>query len=862
MYPIRDVGGVAQTAGSDGDARSAAEEDDALAPSSPNQSISTLLDTLHVGLVLLDVQGRVLLWSPTAEEVLGWPPGRLAGRHIDTLLHGTATESASTQALRIYDVLRRDRNWQGILHARHLDGRTVEIETRVSLLSDGEGTRYIIASLAEVSALRAVDHDLAALHGLFGSAPLGIALLDSEQRYVRVNEALARLNGVPARDHPGRTVRDILPPAMAAEIHELQAGVLRTGRSVIDEVTSAPDGLGARSVSYSRLTDDSGNVLGLSCVIMDVTERRDALQKVELARQRLALLDRVGVALGDILDIRRIAQAFATALVPGFADYTGVMLVSSLVQGDELPDAEGLLNIPLMLLGVDARDRGPLVERMLQIGQDFTLDPHSPFGRTLATGVAHLIDSQEDLTAATRPGEPHVQAAVEVGVHSLMILPLRARGIVLGLLVVSRAGEREPFDQDDLTLAMELADRAGTSVDNARLYAREREGALMLQRSLLPQHVPSPPGVGVAYRYVPGSSGTEVGGDWFDVIPLAGGRVAFVVGDVMGHGLRAAATMGRLRTAVRTLAGQDLPPDRLLRRVNDLADDLAQGPDDPLMATCLYAVYDPSTRRCALAKAGHLPPLLLVPDGAGAWTAAALDLPSGAPLGVGGVDFESMELEVTEGSVLVLYTDGLVENRGEDITEGVDRLRTLLTGALATQSLEDACDAAVAAPGSPGSASPAGFTGHGDGAAAHPAHPADDAALLLARLGGLPEGSTVYWTFAAEPYAVRQARAVVRETLVEWGLAELVDETVLLVSELVTNSLRYAHGPIGVRMVRGSSLLVEVSDPLPDPPRPRNATHEDEGGRGIQLVARESRRWGTRHGALGKTVWFELALPG
>jgi anti-sigma regulatory factor (Ser/Thr protein kinase) len=348
--------------------------------------------------------------------------------------------------------------------------------------------------------------------------------------------------------------------------------------------------------------------------------------------------------------------------------------------------------------------------------------------------------------------------------------------------------------------------------------------------------VPEPPGVQLAFRYVPGSSGAAAGGDWFDAIPLAGGRIALVVGDVMGHGLRAAATMGRLRTAVRTLAGLDMAPDELLRRVNDLGDDLAQSRAEGWMATCVYAVYDPSTRRCTIACAGHLPPILVFPGPDG--EVRQLEVPAGVPLGVGGVDFESAEVEVPDGAVLVLYTDGLVEARGEDISEGVDRLCAVLREPL--DSLEDACDDLLASMA--------------------PGREPDDVALLMARLGGLPEGSTAAWTFAAEPSAVRQARRNVRETLSDWGLHGIVDITVLLVSELVTNSLRYAHGPIGVRMVRGTSLLVEVSDPLPDPPRERSAAEDDEGGRGLQLVARASRRWGTRHGPLGKTVWFELAL--
>jgi anti-sigma regulatory factor (Ser/Thr protein kinase) len=299
--------------------------------------------------------------------------------------------------------------------------------------------------------------------------------------------------------------------------------------------------------------------------------------------------------------------------------------------------------------------------------------------------------------------------------------------------------------------------------------------------------------------------------------------------------------MGRLRTAVRTLAGLDMAPDELLRRVNDLGDDLAQSRAEGWMATCVYAVYDPSTRRCSVARAGHLPPVLIDPGAGG--EVRQLEGPPGVPLGVGGVDFESLEVEVPDGAVLLLYTDGLVEARGEDISEGVDRVCAVLRRSRADGvSLEDACDGLL------------------DSMA--PGREPDDVALLMARLGGLPEGSTASWTFAAEPSAVRQARRHVRETLGHWELHPMVDVTVLLVSELVTNSLRYAHGPIGVRMVRGTSLLVEVSDPLPDPPRERSAAETDEGGRGLQLVARASRRWGTRHGPLGKTVWFELALPG
>jgi anti-sigma regulatory factor (Ser/Thr protein kinase) len=648
------------------------------------------------------------------------------------------------------------------------------------------------------------------------------------------------MNGLPVADHLGRTVGEVLDPDLAVELAELQRHVLETGRPVIDVVSPAPGGHGYRSLSYHRLVDRAGRVLGVSATVMDVTERVQGAERAERTRRRLALLNDVGSRIAGVLDVRRVAETIAEALVPSFSEYSGVILHAEVAVGGDLPTAGFRESQPLRQLGVGAVRWTPRVERMLRRGQSISFTRESVFGTVLSGGEATLIDSEEQVRATTYPGDPKVLAALELGITSMLVLPLRARGVVLGLLVVARSHARTPFDADDLALGVDLADRAGAALDNARLYVREREGALTLQRSLLPRTVPEPPGVGIAYRYVPGSSGAEVGGDWFDVIPLGGGRLAFVVGDVMGHGLVAAATMGRLRTAVRTLAGLDMAPDELLRRVNELGEDLSQNPAEGWMATAVYAVYDPSTRRCAIAQAGHLPPVLVEhQDDPDRCEARLLELPTGVPLGVGGVRFETTELDVPDGAVLVLYTDGLVEARGKDIGSGIDRLRETLCRRLG--SLEDACDELLAG--------------------MDPDREPDDVALLMARLGGLPAGSTVTWTFPAEASAVRLARRRVRDTLVSWGLAPMCDVTVLLVSELVTNSLRYAHGPIGVRMVRGGSLQVEVSDPLPDPPRERVAADDDEGGRGLQLVAGASRRWGTRHGSLGKTVWFELALP-
>ncbi|MFI0944045.1 SpoIIE family protein phosphatase [Streptomyces sp. NPDC021020] len=811
----------------------------------------TLLDTLRVAVVMLDTTGRVLLWSPLAEEVLGWAGEHIVGRRVGGLFGPgghtpegepvTPPVQTAQEAERLLGELLREGRWEGILALRHRDGHTVQVEARASLLVDGDGRPFVLASIVETSRLRTLEHDLAALDSLFDSSPLGVAIFDKELRYVRVNDALAGMNGVPAAAHIGRTVAEVMPDTRTAEsLTALQRDVLLTGRPVIDLVSPAPVGTGHRSVSYHRLVDRAGRVLGISATVIDVTERVEAAARAERARRRLTLLNDVGSRIAGQLDVRRNAEELASALVPDFCDYSGVVLHSQLADGGELPSATYTDNTPMRQTGVGAVNWNSDVVRMIRPGQAMSFDRKSPFGQVLATGRPKLLSSSDELANMTFPDDPKVRATFAVGIRSLLVLPLRAHGVVLGLLIVSRAEGREPFDQEDIALGMELADRAGAALDNARLYVREREGALMLQRSLLPRSTPAAPGVDVAYRYVPGSSVAEVGGDWFDVLPLAGGRVAFVVGDVMGHGLGAAATMGRLRTAVRTLAALDMKPDELLRRVGELGEDLAQSPTEGWMATAVYAVYDPSTRRCAIAQAGHPPPVVVEPGGEGGEHAARLlDLPPGLPLGVGGGGFETTELDIPDGTVLVLYTDGLIESRRHDIGTGLERLRATLSRPL--DSLEDACDGLLAT--------------------MEPGREPDDVALLMARLGTLPSGSTAAWSFPAEASAVRLARRRVRDTLAEWDLPELVDVTVLLVSELVTNSLRYAHGPIGVRMVRGGSLLVEVSDPLPDPPRERVATAEDEGGRGLQLVAGASRRWGTRHGPLGKTVWFELALP-
>ena len=381
-------------------------------------------------------------------------------------------------------------------------------------------------------------------------------------------------------------------------------------------------------------------------------------------------------------------------VVPRFADLALVDLLDSVLSGDE-PNP-GPLTGTVALRRVAHQSIFEGVPEAVVKPWDVDVYPESfPSARCLATGKAILTGVNDPTFTSTTGHNPARAATIrKYGLHSVLSVPIRARGVTLGVAVIVRGQRPEPFEQDDVLLAEELTARAALSLDNARRYNRERTTALALQRSLLPQRLPEQSAVEVASRYLPASAHAGVGGDWFDVIPLSGARVALVVGDVVGHGIHASATMGRLRTAVRTLADVDLPPDELLTRLDNLVSRLSaeadadngDGAENDVGATCLYAVYDPVSRRCSLARAGHPLPVLVTPDGA----VGFLDLPAGPPLGLGGLPFESTEIELPAGSILALYTDGLIESRDYDIDIGLERLRRALTHP--APSLEATCD--------------------------------------------------------------------------------------------------------------------------------------------------------------------------
>ena len=562
--------------------------------------------------------------------------------------------------------------------------------------------------------------------------------------------------------------------------------------------------------------------------------RQHALEEAHAAQERLALLNDASTRIGTTLDLQRTAEELVELVIPRFADFVTVDLLDSVFQGGEqngdqapMPD-DGTVLMRAVAVG-EVTDAG-MTGAADAVGG--TSRSAKLYAQSLRTGRSILVSQVDEAALHRIVAHPdRVQPSLDAGVHSYLMVPLLARGMVLGGAEFIRMRNPEPFTPSDVALAEELAIRAAVCIDNARLYRRERDTALTLQRSLLPQEVHRTPGLEIAYRYLPSSVVSEVGGDWFDVVPLSCGRVALVVGDVMGHGIRAAATMGQLRTVARTLITLDLAPDRVLRRLDETALAIGEGQ----FATCLCAVFDPADRSCTIACAGHLPPVVTDPNG----STRLLELPPGAPLGVGGVPFESVEFVLPEDGVLVLYTDGLVERRNRDLDEGLNLLSQVVTKR--RQSLEESCDAVLEALSASDSE--------------------DDIAVIMARALPVRDDWIASLPLSGDRAVVGQARRFTRGTLADWGLSSLSEFAVLLVSELVSNALLHAGTPTQLRLFRDRVLTLEVADADSHAPRLRRVSEEDEGGRGMYLVNELAHRWGSRTTHNGKVVWVELELP-
>ncbi|MFF4727376.1 SpoIIE family protein phosphatase [Streptomyces mirabilis] len=815
---------------------------DAMWQSSPPGSI---YDYIKVASFSIGADGLVDQWSLRAEQLFGISPERALGMDpIEAFFEPDQRERGQRKMAEILD----GREWTGVVPFRvpaAEDGEPgaeglAEVYVMPTTTEDGE--RAAVCIVVDVRTLRSIETDLAASQAIFGQSPFGFLLIDTDLRVRRANKRFASVFGGNVESHRGRTVHDYLPRSEAERVAATLRRVLETGDSITDmHVTGFIPGSDERrhwSINLYRVHSGTGRPIGIAWLGTDITSRRAAAREAAAARRNLALLNEAGARIGNSLDLETTARELLDVVVPGFCDLATVDLYQGLLAGDETPRALA---------------DGSAELRRVAFASAVSDAPFIGGPAPVAVGAVHHYPFNSPCADALRTARPqHVPAEDGGLIQSTLAVPMVAHDTVVGLAQFSRTKGSEPFGDRDRALAVELAARAAVCIDNARLYRREHERALILQRSLLPPGDPEASGLDIACRYLPGNAATEVGGDWFDVIELPGHRTALVVGDVMGRGLRAAVAMGELRTAVRTLALLDLEPAEVLSALDEIARGLgtpggvqqatraARQPRDAdlsevYLATCVYAVYDSVTRRCTFANAGHLPPVLVEPGE----SALMLDVPPGMPLGVGGEPFEEVEVELPEGALLALYTDGLVESRDHPLDEGLQAFVGALTDP--SRPLEDVCDHVLNTLD----------THHGE----------DDIALLMARVQGLPADSVGDWTLPREPRSVGRAREYARTQLTAWDLEPLVDTAELLVSELVTNALRYGEGEIRLRLLLDRTLVCEVWDAGLVQPRRRRARDTDEGGRGLQLVGLLSASWGSRRTPRGKTVWFELPLP-
>jgi PAS domain S-box-containing protein len=817
---------------------SARKDSDAPTSAGPRDLFDASTDAAAV----VSADGVVAGWTRGAEALLGHPAAEVVGGSAARLLAARADPG------RVAGIAKRCRTgmgWSGLVPVRHHDGGRVDVDLRVSAsFRIGENECFLISARRQRQQWTVGQ---SVLDGFLTRSPVGMAVMDLQLRYVWLNDTLERLGGVPREERLGRRLSELLPGLQAETLEGLMRKVLATGVPVTDYEYvgwswADPHRQHAYSTSFFPLVDADNSVTGVCYMVLDVTERWSA-------RRLLSLVNEAGTSIGRTLDVMRTAQELADFAVPRFADYVIVDLLEPVLSteghGAWLTDAGPAPARPVMRRAGLSSVREGCPEAVARVGDrvDFLPPPHD--ANLLVGGEPILIpvlDPDDDLWVAQEPAR--AARIREFGLHSLISVPMRARNTALGLTTFARSLNPVAFEPDDVLVARELVARAALCVDNARRYTREHTAAVTLQRSLLPQALCGGRALEVASSYLPAEATGGVGGDWFDVLPLSGARVGLVVGDVVGHGIAAAATMGRLRTAVQTLADMELPPDDLLAHLDDLVlrlgeeetgDDTGESMTSFLGATCLYAVYDPVTRRCTMARAGHPPPVVVTPDG----DVYFPELPAGPPLGLGGMAFEATEIELAENSLFGLYTDGLVEGADRDMELGMSRLADVL--GRPGPDLGTLCASAVRR--------------------LVPVPQPDDIALLLTRTHALGTDQVISWDVPVDPAAVGGVRARAIGQVEAWGVGELAMTTELIVSELVTNAIRHAAPPIRLRMLRDSRLTCEVADASSTAPRLRHARSTDEGGRGLFLVAQLAHRWGARYTADGKIIWAEQEIP-
>ncbi|MET8468755.1 SpoIIE family protein phosphatase [Streptomyces sp. NPDC006422] len=644
-----------------------------------------LLDLLGVAAVVLDVEGRITLWSPDAERLFGYSAEEALGRSAEDLL--VAPEHAP-QVREWFRRVLEGEPWAGGFPIRCKNGTVCQAEFRNVPLKDIEGRVYALGIATEQTQLREVETGLALTAPLFYHSPIGLAVFDTDLRYLLMNPALEKFHGKPASECVGLRPADVLTFMDTAPIEARLRRVLETGRPMLDQFTSNitpedpdPEHEYAWSTSYYQLQDTRGRVIGVAAAVIDDTDRHRAAVEADRARRRLATLADAGVRIGSTLDMERTARDLADIAVTDLADVAAVDVLDVIFTGVDpaVPDTgKGAAFRPL---AVAAKPPSDAVHAADPVGEAVVYATDRLVTECVTTGRPVMVPELTADTFRRLGSEPHSSTLARAGAHSYLAVPLTAHGCVLGALSLLRASNPRPFDEEDCAFATELADRAAISIDNGRWYRHERDTALALQRSLLPQRAAERPGLEIATRYRPADDASGIGGDWYDVLALPDGRTALVIGDVMGSGINAAATMGQLRTATRTLAQLDLTPCQVLHHLDRLSAEL----DGSSFITCSYVICQPATGECRIATAGHLPPVLAHPEG----PAETLDMDPGAPLGLGDSVYTARDFTLAPRSRLVLYTDGLVETRSDAIDT---RLQVLLELLADERPLEETCD--------------------------------------------------------------------------------------------------------------------------------------------------------------------------
>ncbi|HYZ55958.1 MAG TPA: SpoIIE family protein phosphatase [Streptosporangiaceae bacterium] len=528
------------------------------------------------------------------------------------------------------------------------------------------------------------DSDLGSLReldALFDQSPIAMAFHDRELRAKRTNAAFRRLFGLPDKAVIGRWPSETIGGMDAALIERtLAEQVMTAGVPAVDVHLEQTLPGGRRILSWSACrVMENGQVLGALCCFRDITGQVTSLGQAH------DLLERAGHQIGTSLDIHRTAAELADLAVPGLADRIVIDLCDQVLQGENLPrTGSGALQFRRVVVRDTNKTRAKV---NFEDGGLFTAPVTGSAAVVVWRGKPLLARNPAEIRRQAPYTPGRAEALLARGAHTFMVVPLIARGVTLGVAVFNRAENPEPYGEADVRLVSDLVSRAAVHIDNARLYTREHTTAVTLQRSLLPRHIPQVAGLDIAHRYQPASRAAEVGGDWFDVIPLEGGQVALVVGDVTGHGIHAAAIMGQLRTTTAALGRLGCPPEEIMAQLSGVV----AGHGDHTGATCLYALYDPASRRCRFTSAGHLPPALRHPGG----RVEFIDMPAGMMLGVGQGRYPATDTELPPGGVLALYTDGLIEQPGQDIGTGMSRLARALTASPA-RSLDHLCHSVLA----------------------------------------------------------------------------------------------------------------------------------------------------------------------